>query len=88
MEARRIGHGATDDISRFLESLARSGYRGDIARDIATRTVFATDNSIYQVVPVAVLIRARKTTSIASLPLQLQAILGASAFGAWRRNRH
>ncbi|MGX9120866.1 FAD-binding and (Fe-S)-binding domain-containing protein [Mesorhizobium sp. BHbsci] len=55
MEPRRIGQDKTADVSRFLEALARSGYRGDIARDIATRTVFATDNSIYQVVPLAVL---------------------------------
>ncbi|MER9076734.1 FAD-binding oxidoreductase [Mesorhizobium sp. M0904] len=55
MEARRIGQGETADVSQFLEALARSGYRGDIARDISTRTVFATDNSIYQLVPLAVL---------------------------------
>ncbi|WP_156913692.1 FAD-binding and (Fe-S)-binding domain-containing protein [Mesorhizobium sp. WSM3224] len=55
METRRSGHGEATDISPFLEALVRSGYRGEIARDLATRTVFATDNSIYQVIPQVVL---------------------------------
>src|SRR5471032_481499 len=42
-------------LAAFLSALAASGYRGDIASDIATRTVFATDNSIYQLLPAAVL---------------------------------
>ncbi|MBB5608045.1 MULTISPECIES: FAD-binding and (Fe-S)-binding domain-containing protein [unclassified Janthinobacterium] len=42
-------------LAAFLSALAASGYRGDIASDIATRAVFATDNSIYQLLPAAVL---------------------------------
>jgi FAD/FMN-containing dehydrogenase/Fe-S oxidoreductase len=38
-----------------LEALGRSGYQGDIAADEGTRTVYSTDNSIYQVAPAAVL---------------------------------
>jgi len=50
----RIDHEAAR-IQRFLSALARSGFRGEIADDIGTRTVYATDNSIYQIVPSAVL---------------------------------
>src|SRR5450830_1901530 len=42
-------------LAAFLSALNASGYRGDIASDIATRAVFATDNSIYQLTPAAVL---------------------------------
>ncbi|MBP7336564.1 FAD-binding and (Fe-S)-binding domain-containing protein [Niveispirillum sp.] len=44
-----------ESIARFLAALRDGGYRGDIADDDATRTVFATDNSIYQRPPAAVL---------------------------------
>ncbi|MEC8918076.1 MAG: FAD-binding and (Fe-S)-binding domain-containing protein, partial [Pseudomonadota bacterium] len=40
---------------RFLAELADAGFRGDIADDAANRTVLATDNSIYQRLPMAVL---------------------------------
>ncbi|WP_110642680.1 FAD-binding and (Fe-S)-binding domain-containing protein [Salinicola sp. CPA57] len=40
---------------RFLAELAAAGFRGDIADDAANRTVLATDNSIYQRLPAAVL---------------------------------
>ena len=52
--ALRIDHEPAR-LQRFLSALARSGFRGEIADDIGTRTVHATDNSIYQVVPSAVL---------------------------------
>ncbi|MEA3250096.1 MAG: FAD-binding and (Fe-S)-binding domain-containing protein [Pseudomonadota bacterium] len=39
----------------FLEALRQAGFRGDIALDYANRTVLATDNSIYQRLPQAVL---------------------------------
>ncbi|MDI7861871.1 FAD-binding oxidoreductase [Rhizobiaceae bacterium n13] len=42
-------------LGALLDALRASGYRGDIADDPATRTVFSTDNSIYQVPPAAVL---------------------------------
>jgi|UPI000788287C FAD/FMN-containing dehydrogenase/Fe-S oxidoreductase len=38
----------------FLETLKDSGFRGEMTQDYATRTVLATDNSIYQVLPQAV----------------------------------
>lgn len=44
-----------EPIPRFLAALRENGYRGDIADDHATRTVFATDNSLYQRPPAAIL---------------------------------
>ncbi|MGP9824326.1 D-2-hydroxyglutarate dehydrogenase YdiJ [Ectopseudomonas khazarica] len=35
----------------FLDALCGAGFRGEIARDHASRTVLATDNSIYQRLP-------------------------------------
>ncbi|MBF8224302.1 D-2-hydroxyglutarate dehydrogenase YdiJ [Halomonas sp. 328] len=40
---------------RFLEALKASGFEGEIAPDFANRTVLATDNSIYQRLPQAVI---------------------------------
>ncbi|PXX99763.1 FAD-binding and (Fe-S)-binding domain-containing protein [Halomonas sp. LBP4] len=40
---------------RFLEALEAAGFEGEIAPDYANRTVLATDNSIYQRLPQAVL---------------------------------
>ena len=36
---------------QFLEALKRTDFEGEIAPDYASRTVLATDNSIYQVLP-------------------------------------
>lgn len=41
--------------SGFLERLIEAGFRGDIEAGSASRTVFATDNSIYQLMPAAIL---------------------------------
>lgn len=35
----------------FIDALRASGFRGDLRPDYASRTVLATDNSIYQVLP-------------------------------------
>lgn len=40
---------------RFLEALKAVGFEGEIAPDYAARTVLATDNSLYQRLPQAVL---------------------------------
>jgi FAD/FMN-containing dehydrogenase/Fe-S oxidoreductase len=42
-----------DLYDRFLDALASAGFAGEIARDRGTRTVLATDNSIYQRLPQA-----------------------------------
>lgn len=39
----------------FFERLVEAGFRGDIDVSEATRTVYSTDNSIYQVAPAGVL---------------------------------
>lgn len=44
----------------FLRALKRSGFRGEMTPDFATRTVLATDNSIYQVLPQAVVFPREK----------------------------
>ena len=38
----------------FLAELRREGFSGDLADDLATRVVGATDNSIYQILPQAI----------------------------------
>ncbi len=43
-----------DRVRGFLSLLASAGFTGDIGLDEATRLVTATDNSIYQVTPAAV----------------------------------
>ncbi|VVP80946.1 hypothetical protein PS914_02186 [Pseudomonas fluorescens] len=41
------------DYPQFLQALRASGFRGQLSADYATRTVLATDNSIYQRLPQA-----------------------------------
>ncbi|MDD0973293.1 FAD-binding and (Fe-S)-binding domain-containing protein [Pseudomonas fontis] len=41
------------DYSEFLDALRAKGFRGQFSADYATRTVLATDNSIYQRLPQA-----------------------------------
>lgn len=48
----------------FLDTLKRSGFRGDIHTDYATRLVTATDNSVYQLLPLGV-IYPRDQTDVA-----------------------
>lgn len=43
------------DYQAFLDALPGTDFEGDIAADFASRLVSATDNSIYQVLPAAVL---------------------------------
>ncbi len=39
----------------FIETLKQQGFKGDLSPDYANRTVLATDNSIYQVLPQGVI---------------------------------
>lgn len=43
----------TDHYDRFLDVLVQEGFAGEVARDRGSRTVLATDNSIYQRLPQA-----------------------------------
>ena len=45
----------------FLQAVAESNYSGEIRTDYATRLVTATDNSVYQLVPLAVLYPKQET---------------------------
>jgi FAD/FMN-containing dehydrogenase/Fe-S oxidoreductase len=42
-------------VVSFLDALATAGFRGDLQSDYGTRLTAATDNSIYQLLPAAVL---------------------------------
>nr|WP_255699935.1 FAD-binding and (Fe-S)-binding domain-containing protein [Jiella avicenniae] len=42
-------------LSAFLAALGDEAYTGDVATNAATRTVMATDNSVYELLPAAVL---------------------------------
>lgn len=42
-----------DQYDRFLDALVQEGFEGEVARDRGSRTVLATDNSIYQRLPQA-----------------------------------
>ncbi len=46
---------ATATTRGFLTALRDAGFSGDLADDLATRVVGATDNSIYQILPQAIL---------------------------------
>ena len=45
---------ATVTTRAFLAEVRRAGFSGDLADDLATRVVGATDNSIYQILPQAI----------------------------------
>lgn len=66
----RLDHHATDTLYHdFADQLAQQGFTGDIELDYGTRTVLATDNSIYQIVPQGLLYP--RSTADLSLLLQL-----------------
>lgn len=46
--------GLSSEVCRFLDALVAKGFKGDIQTDYATRLVNATDNSVYQIIPQAV----------------------------------
>ncbi|MHB2021562.1 MAG: FAD-binding and (Fe-S)-binding domain-containing protein, partial [Candidatus Xenobia bacterium] len=65
MIPRLDAHATVDaTVRRYLEELARAGFSGDLRTDYATRLTAATDNSIYQVVPTAVIF-PRTTADVA-----------------------
>ncbi len=46
--------GLNDDTVRFLDALKAKGFKGEIHTDYASRLINATDNSVYQIIPQAV----------------------------------
>ncbi len=57
---------------RFLDDLARCGFRGDIATDLVTRIEAGTDNSVYQFTPDAV-VYPRDHTDVVRIAAALSA---------------
>jgi FAD/FMN-containing dehydrogenase/Fe-S oxidoreductase len=53
MIAQLTGAAPAPQYPEFLDALRTSGFRGQLSADYATRTVLATDNSIYQRLPQA-----------------------------------
>ncbi len=48
--------GQTDHLyQQFLQVLENQGFKGELRQDYGTRLVTSTDNSIYQVMPQAVI---------------------------------
>ncbi|WJY16752.1 FAD-binding and (Fe-S)-binding domain-containing protein [Pectobacteriaceae bacterium CE90] len=58
--------GLVQPVLNFLEALKQNGFTGDIATDYADRLTMATDNSIYQLLPDAVVF-PRSTADVALL---------------------
>ena len=54
---------AEDPYRGFLDALRASGFAGTISAADADRTLFATDNSAYQLFPQTVVFPAAPTTS-------------------------
>ncbi len=61
--------GGDPHVAAFVSELRRGGFTGDIGADYATRLSAATDNSIYQVLPAAVVFP--RTTADVALALRL-----------------
>lgn len=54
LDPRDHQQGASPDVAEFLAALQIAGFSGEIGSDYATRLTAATDNSIYQQLPAAV----------------------------------
>lgn len=65
---------------QFLELLARSAFRGDIEKSYASRLAMATDNSVYQVVPQAVLYPRSADDIAAMLKLAADPVFASLCF--------
>ncbi|MFQ1685929.1 FAD-binding and (Fe-S)-binding domain-containing protein [Aeromonas veronii] len=65
---------------QFLELLERSAFRGDIEKSYASRLAMATDNSVYQVVPQAVLYPRSADDIAAMLKLAAEPAFAALSF--------
>ena len=51
------------NVAGFASALQHGGFGGEIRTDYATRLSAATDNSIYQMLPAAVIFPAERPTS-------------------------
>ena len=53
-------HKSLPQYKHFLSELNLSGFSGDIKSDLGTRLIAATDNSVYQIMPQAVVVPKNK----------------------------
>src|ERR1700712_4273523 len=60
---------ATPELADFLDALKTAGFSGEISTDYATRLTAATDNSIYQQLPAAVVFAKNSADVAAALKL-------------------
>lgn len=62
----RIDEGTDGGVLDLLRALERTGFAGEVRTDYAARLVSATDNSVYQLLPAAV-VYPRTTADVAAL---------------------
>ena len=67
--------------SRFLDALCEAGFAGDVADDGASRLVGATDNSIYHIVPDAILFPAHAKDVVLAAQLAAKMDIALTARG-------
>ena len=73
----------------FFQRLVEAGFDGDIETGAASRTVFSTDNSIYQIEPTGILFpKGVEDLQITAAVLSEPAFRGITRRAARRRNRH
>ena len=86
-----VGEFGNPQIRRFLHELQASGFEGEVDTSHATRTVLATDNSIYQRYPRAVVFprHAKDVQRLARRSLSLAGLNPAHKSPArWSRLSH
>ena len=76
------------NVVAFLDALARGGFAGEIRTDYATRLIAATDNSIYQLLPVSVIFPKSRRTWRSRCACSRAALPRRHAHRARRRHRH
>lgn len=80
--------GVVQLVLNFLQALEQQGFTGDTATNYADRLTMATDNSIYQLLPDAVVF-PRSTADVALIArLATQERFSALVFTARRRHRN
>ena len=67
---------ATAVTRAFLAEVRRAGFTGDLADDLATRVVGATDNSIYQILPQAIVYPRTREDVVVLMRTAAQAAFG------------
>ncbi len=70
------------EVQAFLSQLLPAGFRGEIQADFAARLVAATDNSIYQILPAAVLFPRDEADVVCILALAAKPEFAAVRFSA------